>query len=80
MSPVFRPLSGLVPPLAAPVLSAVEGADAGPEPLSEGAKSKYTVPNPAIAAIAAAIKYLSGDAACLRLLEAFTSSSSNFAC
>jgi hypothetical protein len=79
MAPVFSPLSGLSP--ADPAVSGagapdVSGALAGLVPLSEGARLKYTVPNPAIAAMSSTIAYLAGDAACLLLFVEFTPSSS----
>ncbi len=67
IAPLFSPTMelGLMISAAVPAGSAGDsGAETGPEPLSEGRKLQYTVPNPAIAAITAAIAYLAGDAAC----------------
>jgi len=44
--------------------------------LSDGAKLKYTVPNPAIAASNAAMMMVAGDASRSRFALLFTSSSS----
>jgi hypothetical protein len=71
-------LSGLALASAAlPEAASLAVSDVWPdlEPLSEGARLKYTVANPAIAAITAMIAYLAGDAACLLLFVEFTSSS-----
>src|SRR5680860_1022816 len=78
MGPVLSPCSALEPPpspAGAAVWAGASGAEPDRKAWSEGAKLQYTVPNPAIAASAAAIQYLVGDAACLRLFVEFTSSS-----
>ena len=76
MAPLFRPANG---PEAAPPAGAAPPSscftDDATRPLSEGAKLKYTVANPAIAASSAAMKMVAGDASRSRFSLLFTSSS-----
>ena len=77
MAPLFRPARGpeaLSPPGdTAPSSSCF--TDDATRPLSEGAKLKYTVANPAIAASSATMTMVAGDASRSRFALLFTSSS-----